>query len=174
MTHPPHEGHEKKEELKKPRGGQAIAVAGATDWTAAMTGWVVALFTGIILQAVVGAILTGLGNATLNIANVGIALGVVGIIIAFVAFFIGGFTAGKIAGHNGLRQGLMVWTIGVLFLVAMLVLASLVDPGAVVLVGLTVPGTAVASAVAIGVGVILGTELIAALLAGYLSTRGQD
>lgn len=172
MTHPAHKGHENDERMQKPRGGQAMVIGGI-NWPAAFTGWAIAFLSGLILSAITGAVLTALGTTT-PITGLGIAGGIVGLIVWFIAFLIGGWTASRIAGFNGLLQGFMVWIIGLVFIVLLLILAAVLGPGVALIGGISIPAVGnLAAAVGIGSVILLIVELIGALLGGWLATRTQ-
>jgi hypothetical protein len=87
---------------------------------AAFFGWLAATGLATILAAVAAAI--GLGwaiDATKpGIRALVIGSGIVILAIAVVAYFAGGYVAGRLARFDGARQGLGVWLIGVVAAVA--------------------------------------------------------
>ncbi len=165
---------ELKQEEQQGRGGEAMVMPRGINWTASITGWVVAFFTGMILTAVVGAILTGFGNAVLFIEGLAIEQGIVGIVIWFLAFLIGGLYAGRIARKSALLHSFIVWMISILFYVILLVLSGLINTNIAIIGGINFPvGADIASAVAIGTGVLLIAQLIGVLIGGWLSTLSE-
>lgn len=100
----------------------------------AFFGWLAATGTAVLLTALVAAAGTAVGlatNADLNEAANQAAgnqtVGLVGIIallvILFVAYYCGGYVAGRMARFNGARQGLMVWIWALIAAVVVAVLA---------------------------------------------------
>ena len=92
----------------------------------AFFGWLTATGTAVILTAFVAAAGTAVGvathtnasSATTQAANdpktVGIVGAVVLLIILFVAYYCGGYVAGRMARFHGMRQGMAVWLWAVL------------------------------------------------------------
>jgi hypothetical protein len=103
----------------------------------AFFGWLTATGTAVILTAFVAAAGTAVGvathtnasSATTQAANdpktVGIVGAVVLLIILFVAYYCGGYVAGRMARFHGMRQGMAVWLWAVLIAAVVAVLAAL-------------------------------------------------
>lgn len=87
----------------------------------AFFGWLTATGTAVLLTALVVAAGTAVGLATNTDAGqataeatsdpqtVGIIGGLVLLTILFVAYFCGGYVAGRMARFNGVKQGIAVW-----------------------------------------------------------------
>jgi hypothetical protein len=100
----------------------------------AFFGWLAATGMAVLLTALVAAAGTAVGLATstdvneaVNQASSDQSVGLVGIIvllaILFVAYYCGGYVAGRMARFNGARQGFMVWVWAVIFAVLVALLA---------------------------------------------------
>lgn len=148
---------------------------------AALLGWLIAIVLTVVLTAIAGAItgLIGAGTGPPAAGSVGIAAivsAVVGLVILALAYFLGGYVAGRLARFNGPKQGLGVWLIGVALTVILAVagvvlgaqfnvLAQLnlptipLDPGSLTIGGL------------IALVVILVATLLAAMAGGKAGTR---
>lgn len=97
---------------------------------AAFFGWLVAVGIGVLLTALVAATGTAIGLATDGQVNVEDAdaqtVGIVGavlvLVIMFIAYYAGGYVAGRMARFDGAKQGLAVfgWAIVMAILVALL------------------------------------------------------
>ncbi len=93
---------------------------GGTNWGAAFFGWLVAVAMAILLSSVVGALATAVGSsgkvsqtqAQLDAGTIGIAAAAVLLAIMLVAYYTGGYVAGRMSRFDGGRQGLAVWVIG--------------------------------------------------------------
>ena len=93
---------------------------GGTNWGAAFFGWLVAVAMAILLSSVVGALATAAGSsdrvnqtqAELAAGTIGIAAAAVLLAIMLVAYYTGGYVAGRMSRFDGGRQGLAVWVIG--------------------------------------------------------------
>lgn len=102
----------------------------------AFFGWLTASGTAILLTALVAAAGAAVGvatstdpgtvatQATQNPETVGIVGGIALLVVAFVAYYCGGYVAGRMARFNGLRQGLAVWLWAVVIAAAVAVLAA--------------------------------------------------
>ena len=91
---------------------------GGFKFGAALLGWLIAIVLTVVLTAIAGAIagLIGAGTGPPAAGSVGIAAivsAVVGLVILALAYFLGGYVAGRLARFNGPKQGLGVWLIGV-------------------------------------------------------------
>jgi hypothetical protein len=87
----------------------------------AFFGWLTATGTAVLLTALVAAAGAAVGVATnTNVSQVGQAasgnaktIGLVGgivlLVLLFVAYYCGGYVAGRMARFNGAKQGLAVW-----------------------------------------------------------------
>ena len=97
---------------------------------AAFFGWLVAVGIGVLLTALVAGTGTAIGLATDGQVNVDAAdaetVGLVGallvLLIMFIAYYSGGYVAGRMARFDGAKQGLAVfaWAIVIAILVALL------------------------------------------------------
>jgi len=88
---------------------------------AAFFGWLVAVGLGVLLTAIATAAGAALGlsdeidNATItNASTIGTAGAIVITAIGLVAYFAGGYVAGRMSRFDGMRQGLGVWLFGLL------------------------------------------------------------
>lgn len=153
---------------------------GGFKFGSAFFGWLTATGTGVILTALLAAAGTALGlgitdgqadldeNETTTIGIVGsIAL----VVVLLVAYFCGGYVAGRMARFDGVKQGLAVWLWAVLIAIVVAVIGAIagsqfnilanldsfpripIDEGALTLTGII---TAVVLAVASLVGALLG------------------
>ncbi len=99
---------------------------GGFNWGAAFFGWLVAVGIGAIVTAVVVAAGTAVGlteapstsDAVNNADTIGIVGGILLIAISMVAYYAGGYVAGRMSRFDGARQGLGVWVFGLLVTIA--------------------------------------------------------
>ena len=101
---------------------------GGINWGAGFFGWIVAIGIGVLLTAIVSAAGAAIGltntsasTARANAATIGIVGGALLIAIALIAYYAGGYVAGRMSRFDGARQGFGVWLIG---LVVTLVVAA--------------------------------------------------
>lgn len=89
---------------------------------AAFFGWLIAIAITVLLAGLVGAIATGVDYAaTIDWAEmrnqagtVGIVSGSLLLVVMALAYYTGGYVAGRLARFDGGRQGFGVWVIGLL------------------------------------------------------------
>jgi hypothetical protein len=99
---------------------------GGADGTAIFFGWLCALGLAALLLAVIGAAGTRLGFAqnvsTSDVTNNAGTIGIVGaallVLVLVLAYFAGGYVAGRMARFDGARQGVRVWLLGLLVTIA--------------------------------------------------------
>jgi amino acid transporter len=95
---------------------------GGINWGAAFFGWLVAVGLTILLTGIVGAIVTGVSESTQitqsdaqrEAGTIGIAAGIVLLVVLALAYYAGGYVAGRMSRFDGGKQGLAVWIIGLL------------------------------------------------------------
>lgn len=99
---------------------------GGADGTAIFFGWLSALGLAALLLAVVTAAGTQLGlatgvsksDATNNAGTIGIVGAAILVAILLLAYFSGGYVAGRMARFDGTRQGFRVWLLGLIVTIA--------------------------------------------------------
>src|SRR4051812_4415837 len=94
---------------------------GGIKWGSAFFGWLTATGTAVLLTALVAAAggavgvatNTSAGNAvsqgTQNASTVGLAGGIALALVLFLAYYCGGYVAGRMARFDGAKQGVAVW-----------------------------------------------------------------
>ncbi len=98
----------------------------------AFFGWLTATGTAVLLTALVAAAGTAVGVATEtsaaeadeNAQTIGIAGAVIVLVVLFIAYYCGGYVAGRMARFNGLKQGLAVWLWAVVIAVGIAIVAA--------------------------------------------------
>lgn len=82
----------------------------------AFFGWLTATGLGVLLTALVAAILTALnlsaedvGDGVARVIDLGIAGAIAVAVVVFIAYFAGGYVAGRMARFSGALQGFAVW-----------------------------------------------------------------
>jgi len=156
---------------------------GGFNFGAAFFGWLVAvgmaaILTGILSAAgaVIGLTSASPSDATSNAGTIGIVGGALLLAVLLLAYFCGGYVAGRMSRFDGARQGVGVWLIGLLITIALAVLAAVLGSEYNVLERINLPSIPVDGA-SLGTGgiiatvaIVLGT-LIAALLGGKFGER---
>lgn len=107
---------------------------GGLHFGAAFFGWIVATGIGVLLVALLAATGAAIALSTLNVPNIqgalngdtaqaiGLVGGILFLLALLIAYYAGGYVAGRMSRFDGARQGLGVWVIG---LTATLVLGIL-------------------------------------------------
>jgi hypothetical protein len=89
---------------------------GGFNWGAAFFGWLVAIGMGVLLTALAGAAGTAIGFTSGasrgDAGTIGIVGGALLIVIAALAYYCGGYVAGRMSRFDGARQGFGVWAFG--------------------------------------------------------------
>ncbi|HET7689042.1 MAG TPA: hypothetical protein VFK41_01575 [Nocardioidaceae bacterium] len=122
--------HVDETELAEERADVRRERFGGTNWGAAVLGWMVAIAMTVLLAGIVGALAAAVGNESNvttdqladNAGTTGIAAAVVVVLILGIAYYTGGYVAGRMSRFDGARQGMAVWIVG---LVVTLVAAAL-------------------------------------------------
>jgi hypothetical protein len=96
---------------------------GGFSWGADFFGWLSAVGVATLLTALLAATgaAIGLTSAADATSTVGIAGGVLLLTILMLAYYCGGYVAGRMARFNGPRQGIAVWLIGLLVTIVLAV-----------------------------------------------------
>jgi hypothetical protein len=101
---------------------------GGLNWGSAFFGWLVAIGVASLLTAIVSAAGTAIGLTSTNASEASSEAGTIGIVGAVVllailgiAYYAGGYVAGRMSRFDGPRQGLGVWLIGLIVTVVLAV-----------------------------------------------------
>jgi hypothetical protein len=100
---------------------------GGLRWEAAFFGWLVAVGVAALLTALLSAAGAAIGltanqdAATGNAGTIGIVGGILLLVVLLIAYYAGGYVAGRMARFDGPRQGVGTWLIG---LVVTVILAA--------------------------------------------------
>ncbi len=190
-THHDHDATVASPGASATRGAARDAVAvqkarfGGIKWGAAFFGWLSANGLAVLLTALVSAAGVAIGltqgvpstqEATQQADTIGIVGGIALLAILFLAYLAGGYVAGRMARFDGARQGVAVWVIGLLVVIALAVLGVVLGAEYNVLQQLNLPrnpvgeGTATTAGIIALVAVLLVT-LLGAVLGGKLGER---
>jgi amino acid transporter len=98
---------------------------GGINWGAAFFGWLVAIGLGALLTALLVGAGTALGltnvttdNVQTNAETIGVGGGILLLVVSMIAYYAGGYVAGRMSRFDGARQGFGVWALGLLLTVA--------------------------------------------------------
>jgi hypothetical protein len=155
---------------------------GGIKWGAAFFGWLSANGLAVLLVALLSAAGVAIGltqgvpstdEAAQQADTIGVVGGIVLLVILFLAYLAGGYVAGRMARFDGTRQGLAVWVIGLLVVLALAALGLVFGAQFNVLQQLNLPripideGTATTGGL-IALAAVLLVTLLGAVLGGKL------
>lgn len=156
---------------------------GGLNWGAAFFGWLVAVGIAAILTAFVSAAGAAIGltdisssEAKKNAATIGIGGAVALLIVVLLAYYAGGYVAGRMSRFDGGRQGFGAWLIGVIITILFAAAGAVFGSKYNVLSALKLPripvheGTLATGAAITLAAIVFGT-LIAAVLGGRVGRR---
>jgi hypothetical protein len=156
---------------------------GGFNLGAAMFGWLVAVGIAALLIAALSAAGAAIGLTSLSgsearssAATVSIVGGVLFVLVLAVAYFAGGYVAGRMSRFDGARQGFGVWVFGLLVTIVLAALGAIAGSKYNLLGQLNLPRIPIdegslATGGAIALAVILVVTLVAALLGGKTGER---
>jgi hypothetical protein len=156
---------------------------GGINWGAAFFGWLVAVGLGALLVGLLAAGGAAVGLTALSdvdaagdATEIGLG-GAIGLLIALaVAYFAGGYVAGRMSRFDGARQGLGTWLLGLVMTVLLAIVGVVLGSEYNVLERLDLPAVPVgdselASGGALALAIIVAGSLIAAVAGGKAGER---
>jgi hypothetical protein len=157
---------------------------GGTNWGAAFFGWLVAIGLGALLTALVSAAgaaiafseIETVGEAASSSDTIGIVGGICLVAIALIAYFAGGYVAGRMSRFDGARQGVAVWIWSIVAVVVLAVVGAIAGSEYNLLGGIDLPRIPVdegdvTTGGIIALAAILAGTLFAAMLGGKAGER---
>jgi hypothetical protein len=157
---------------------------GGFSFGAAFFGWLVAVALTVLLVGIAGAIAAAAGQS-LNITpsdaeqeagTLGLAGGIALLVVLAIAYFAGGYVAGRMSRFDGGRQGMSVWLLGLLVTIAAALLGAVLGTQYDIFARVNLPSLPVSvdqltlPAVIALLVILLGT-LFAAMLGGKAGER---
>lgn len=164
---------------------------GGMKFGSAFFGWLAAAGVAAILMSLLAAtgVALSLANntttdeitqqateATGTARTVGLIGGIALLVVLFVAYYCGGYVAGRMARFNGTTQGLAVWIWGLIVAAVVAILVAIFGSRYNVLSSLNLPRIpvdegSITTAGIIAIAAILVVTLLAALLGGKVGMR---
>jgi amino acid transporter len=157
---------------------------GGINWGAAFFGWLVAIAVTVLLSSIIGALVAGISDST-NVTQteaereagtIGMAAGITLIVVLALAYYTGGYVAGRMSRFDGAKQGLGTWIMGLLLTILAVVVGWIAGDQYNVFDRVDMPripiptDQATTGGVVVAVAVVLLT-LFAAMLGGKVGTR---
>jgi hypothetical protein len=172
-----------RERLDEMRDRQR-AEYGGFNLGAALFGWLVAVGLGALLTALLSAVGAGVGltsppsagGAAQNAETIGVTGGIALLVVLFLAYYAGGYVAGRMSRFNGAKQGFGVWAIALAVTIVLAGVGAVAGAEFNVLSQLNLPRIPVdegnlATGGIIALLAILLLTLVAAVLGGKLGVR---
>lgn len=104
---------------------------GGTKPGAVFFGWMVAVGMTVLLGAIATAVGAAVGAGASYLTEptmVGITSAVVALAVLMIAYFAGGYVAGRLARFDGRRNGMAVWLLGVIVTALVAAAAAIAGP----------------------------------------------
>jgi hypothetical protein len=105
---------------------------GGVNWGAAFFGWLVAVGIAALLTALLSAVGAAIGltevsesEARASAETISVVGGILLILVLAIAYYAGGYVAGRMSRFDGARQGLGAWVIGLVVAVLLAVLGAI-------------------------------------------------
>jgi amino acid transporter len=160
---------------------------GGVNLGAAFAGWLVAIALTELLSSIAGAIASAVGDAndvTQNEAQrhagaIGLGAAIAIVVIMMIAYYFGGYVAGRMSRFDGGRQGMAVWLIGLVVTIAAVIVGVIFGDQYNVLDRVDLPRIPIPNDTATWGGIITGLALLvltflAAVAGGKIGHRYHD
>lgn len=156
---------------------------GGINWGAAFFGWLVAIGMAAILTAIASAAGAALGLSNLSgseakksASTISIAGGIALVVILILAYYAGGYVAGRMSRFDGGRQGFGVWAVGLIITILFAIAGAVFGSKYNVLSALHLPRIPIkegdlATGGAIALALILVGTALAAIAGGKVGRR---
>jgi hypothetical protein len=154
---------------------------GGVNWGASIFGWLVAVGVAVLLTSLLVAAGAAVGLTESDVTTgeaeeLGLGGGIALLIVLMLAYFAGGYVAGRMSRFDGGRQGMATWAIALIVTVALAVAAVVLGDEYNVLEQLNLPALPVgdetlATGGLIALAAIAVGTLIAAIAGGKLGER---
>jgi hypothetical protein len=159
---------------------------GGMKFGSAFFGWLAATGMAVLLTALVAGAGTAVGLGSYvnvgsptagNVQTFGLVGGIVLLVIIFIAYYCGGYVAGRMARFNGIKQGIAVWLWAIIIAIIVAIIAAIAGTKFAALGNLNgVPripvngGSLTTAGIVTAVGVAV-VSLVAAILGGLTGMR---
>jgi len=156
---------------------------GGVNWGASFFGWLVAVGVAALLTSLLAAAGAAIGltattesEATSNAEEITVGGGIALLVVLMIAYYAGGYVAGRMSRFDGGRQGLGTWAIGLIVTVALAVAAVILGDQYNILERLNLPSLPVgdqtlATGGLIALAAIIVGTVVAAMLGGKVGER---
>jgi hypothetical protein len=156
---------------------------GGINWGASFFGWLVAIGIGALLTALVSAAgaaiaISEIESTTEAVANadtISVVGGLALIAIALIAYFAGGYVAGRMSRFDGARQGVGVWVWSIAAVIVLAVIGAIAGSEYNLFSELDLPRIPVDEGdLTVGGVIVLAAVLVGALLAAMAGGKAGE
>jgi amino acid transporter len=160
---------------------------GGANFGAAFAGWLVAIALTVLLSSIAGAVATAVGDANdltqseaqRHAGAIGLGAAIAIVVIMMLAYYFGGYVAGRMSRFDGARQGVTVWLIGLVITLVAVGLGLVFGDQYNVMDRVDLPRIPIPNDTATWGGVITGLALLvltflAAVAGGKIGHRYHD
>ncbi len=156
---------------------------GGINWGAAFFGWLVAVGLGSLLAAILAAAGAAVGltqnvsesDATSNAETIGLGGAIALLVVLMIAYYCGGYVAGRMSRFDGARQGFGAWMFGIIVTIALALAAVILGSEYNVLEQLNLPSLPVGdSTLTTGGAIALAAVVLGTLLAAVVGGKAGE
>jgi hypothetical protein len=155
---------------------------GGINWGAAFFGWLVAVGLGSLLVAIAAAAGTAVGltevsstEAEANAETITLGGAIVLVAVLMIAYYCGGYVAGRMSRFDGARQGFGAWLFGIAVTILLAVAAVILGSEYNVLEQLNLPSLPVGeSTLTTGGAIALAAIVLGTLLAAVVGGKAGE
>ena len=152
---------------------------GGINWGAAFFGWLVAVGLGSLLVAILVAAGAAVGltetDATNNVETVGLGGAIALLVVLMIAYYSGGYVAGRMSRFDGARQGFGAWMFGIAVAIVLGLAAVILGSEYNVLEQLNLPSLPVGdSTLTTGGAIALAAVVLGTLLAAVVGGKAGE
>jgi hypothetical protein len=153
---------------------------GGVNWGASFFGWLVAVGIAALLTSILVAAGAAIGLTESDVTNsadeITLGGGIALFVVLMLAYYTGGYVAGRMSRFDGARQGLATWAIGLILTVALALAAVIFGSEYNVLERLNLPSVPVgdetlATGGIIALAAIVVGTVVAAMAGGKVGER---
>ena len=155
---------------------------GGLNWGAAFFGWLVAVGMAVLLTALLSAAgaavaiseIDSAGEAVDSVDTISVAGGIGLLVIALVAYFAGGYVAGRMSRFDGARQGAGVWLWAIIITALLALIGVIAGEEWNIFAGLDLPRIPIDEDTTTGGIIVLVLALLATLVAAVLGGKAGE
>ena len=184
VPHQTHDVHADRAERAAIARENAHDRFGGVNLGAAFFGWLVTVAVTVLLTSIIGAVVAAVSDST-NVTQsaadraagtIGLAAAITLILVLALAYYTGGYVAGRMSRFDGAKQGLATWLIGLLVTVLAVVIGWIAGDqynvfDRIDLPRIPIPTDQISSAGIVVAVAVIALTILTAVLGGKVGTR---